>query len=252
MSKCAVILVLAVGASVATAANTEDFEAGTVGQMVSDLAGWSRWGGGDDPSTTVQLDPAAGANKVMRQMNGGDVLWDAHGTFGPSSGTGDDFNTGWMHYQVDVYIAGNTIGDTDYSFEGRGSTKVSLWHKILTIRSDGDGTGAVQLDSTGWQDCEADVWCHLDLLVDIDGATYQASWTYTPAGGGAAVVLTGSDTVTDGMPNNADAFATNDIWQNTSHTVYYDNLSVDPIPEPATLGLFAAGAWLVLRRRRQA
>ncbi len=250
MRKCAFTFALAVAAAAATAGNTEDFESATLGQMVSDLPGWSAWGAAYDTHTTVQLDPAGGGNKVMMQMNGGDVLWDAHGSFGPSSGSGDDFNTGWMHYQVDVYIDGSTTGDTDYSFEGVGSPKVSLWHKILGIRSDGDGTGAVLLDSTGWQDCEAGVWAHLDLVVGIDNATYSATWTYTPAAGGAPVILTGSDTVTDGMPGNDDAFSTNDIWQNTGHTVCYDNLSVDPTPEPASLSLLAFGALAMLRRRR--
>jgi hypothetical protein len=103
-------------------------------------------------------------------------------------------------------------------------------------------------------------WYRVSFTMYIDDAN-GANSTYdvmvSDLSNGGAVIKTLQGLTTPGKPTNVDGGEFDAIANTPSGTpavlnVRYDNLSLTPVPEPASLGLLGLGAWgLVLRRRRR-
>ena len=94
---------------------------------------------------------------------------------------------------------------------------------------------------------------------------YEAQWTAAGGSGGGTVALNGagntSNTVSVGVTPTAGGVVTIDIQKGPNNNAfpggtdqgryYFNTMTIEAVPEPATLGLLAlGGSWLACRRRR--
>ncbi|HEY1629205.1 MAG TPA: PEP-CTERM sorting domain-containing protein [Tepidisphaeraceae bacterium] len=219
--------VLALGAVRASAqSKTFTFEDGTDD-------GWQTGFGGSDAGWPIVTDPAPGnGSKYMQLPNNGSFQVAGYST----GNTSDPFYTAMQAaflapgtYQVsyDWYVNPTT-------FNGFTPTTTSFLQAGLFVNA---GSGYYQQDFPG-----------AGKEIDLSGAQLTGG-----------VALAGHVTVPFTIfPADANA-ATETFFRlglilngdSTSETIDFDNISVSPTPEPATLGLLGlAGSALAMRRRR--
>ena len=94
-------------------------------------------------------------------------------------------------------------------------------------------------------------WLSISMVYDGDNATLLAEHIFPSETIGSAVIDTGLTDVFVGSMWNSDLAALNRMQIRTGGTskIFLDNLSVDVIPEPATLVLLGLGG-LLLRRKK--
>lgn len=159
--------------------------------------------------------------------------------FGWRNQIGSFVGQGFAHDQTAMIVAGNQVfgGGDGIGFFAR----------------DGDGTKHTIL-SFGSLTTIPDNWWHVDVLLHYGGAldrTYDVTVTQL-TGGSASNTLTG---LAFRNPSAVTPDQVGVVWfdngdvPDTQHSLFIDNLLVQAVPEPATMPLLAATAFLLFRRR---
>lgn len=208
---------------VASAVYLETFDAYAPGSQLHGQGGWVGWGG----------DPGAGALVSNAQSftpgNSVAVVGATDITRWFSGYTSGQYRlSGWQ------YIPSSSTTGLPYWIWlniGEANWSIQTWFNLSdnVVQSDYGLSATLPL--------VRDQWVELSALVDLDANTVTEYYNGTLL------------TVHDWQVGGAAAIAQVDLYANGANVVYYDNIAISLIPEPAALSLLALGALAIPRRR---
>ncbi|MEO7453653.1 MAG: PEP-CTERM sorting domain-containing protein [Fimbriimonadales bacterium] len=231
------LVILAAAATVAVSANaqwSDNFDSYANGQQLHGVGGWAGWN--NDPGAGALVSNAQSSSAPNSvDINGASDL--VHEFAGATSGI-------WM-FSGDVYIPTSYTGDSYFimmnTYTGNGgnwSLQMHFDSATGMIRNNGGSTaGAVETQVA----FSRGQWLPFDVTIDLDNNTHTGRYNSTEVVSGIWYGGTG-----------VAAIANIDLFANGASSVFYDNLSLQVVPEPATfvaIGVGLAGL-LALRRRK--
>ncbi len=146
---------------------------------------------------------------------------------------------------------GAVANSPSFGYEWDSATGTTRWtlRTIDNVKIFGNTlTGSkASLDAFGIRES----WLSVSMVYDGDNATLLAEHVFPSETIGSAIIDTGLANVFVGSMFNSELAALNRMQIRTGGTskIWLDNLSVDVVPEPATLALLSLGG-LLLRRRK--
>lgn len=234
MKKLAILAVVATFAAAANAQWSDNFDSYANGMQLHGVNGWVGWNN----------DPGAGALVSNAQSSSAPNSVDIVGATdlvqifaGATSGI-------WM-FSGNMYIPTAYTGNTYFimmnTYTGNGGNwSMQMHFDSVTgmVRNIGGSNNVVTETQTPFV---RGVWTPFDVMIDLDANTHVGRYNGTEVVSGAWY----------GAPGIA-AIANIDLFANGATSVYYDDLSLQVVPEPATfvaLGIGIAGL-VALRRRK--
>jgi hypothetical protein len=208
----------------ASAVYLETFDAYAPGSQLHGQGGWIGWGGDPGAGALVSNAQSLSAGNSVAVTGATDVT---HWFSGYTSG---QFRiSGWQ------YIPSSSTTGTTYWIWlniGEANWSIQTWFDLS------DGIVMSDYGTSATLPIVRDQWVELSAVVDLDANTVSEYYNGTLL------------TVHAWQVGGAAAIAQVDLYANGAHVVYYDNIAISLIPEPAALSLLALGALALARRRR--
>lgn len=231
MNKSILTLAVAVMATGAMAQWSDNFDSYPTGASLHGLGGWKGWDNSAGATAmTTNAQASSAPNSV--DINGPSDL--VHEYAGITSGqwvfSGRVYH-GTAFSGQSFFIMLNTYNDGGpYNWSAQ-------------VFFDGGANTVEDFDSAGSTALVRDQWVPFRNEIDLDANTqtfyynnvqlFSKSWTEGASGGGAA---------------NIGAI---DLFANNATSMYYDDLALTPVPEPASMLALGLGAAALLRRKRK-
>jgi len=237
MKKLAILAVVATFAAAANAQWSDNFDGYANGTQLHGVGGWAGWG----------LNAAAGALVSNAQSSSAPNSVDINGASDLVQEFAFATSGQWM-FSGDVFIPTAYTGDSyfimmnTYTSAGGGNGNWSLqmhFDGVTGMVNNNGGSGNVVTETE--VPFIRNEWVDFNIMIDLDANTHTGFYN-------GSQVVTGAWYLAPGVA----AIANIDLFANNATSVYYDNLSLQAVPEPATfvaLGIGLAGL-AVLRRRK--
>ncbi|MGI8924306.1 MAG: PEP-CTERM sorting domain-containing protein [Fimbriimonadales bacterium] len=229
----AAVAVLAVGAS---AQWFEDFDSYNAGDNLHGVNGWEGWDGNpawtafvsnaqsSSPPNSVDIIPTADLVQVHSGMSTGVWVYTAD-VYLPTKYSGQSY-----FILMNTYTSGGN--PKDWSLQMVFDSTDGMIHNL-------GGSGNVVTETQVAYDLG--VWRTIDVLIDLDANTHTARYN-------GQVVVEGEWYGGAGGQQNIGA---TDLYGNGATSVFYDNMGLELVPEPATIAGLSIGLLALLRRRRR-
>lgn len=228
---------LAFASSAMAQALFDNFDTYTLG-LIEGQGGWESWTGYSGITGVVSTDQASSGTQSLKVVSGQDTVH-------PFSGV----NSGLWRLSLQQYIPSTSSGDTLTILMNSYPNNLNWSAQVLADISQGligvfDGTGT-QAGKTLL--LVKDRW--VDMYFDIDLSANSVSVHYNNLLMATYAWQTGGINELQAL----DIYPSEDPTYKQVGPVYYDNVRLEMIPEPATAGLLVLGGLaLLFRSRKQA
>jgi hypothetical protein len=234
----AMLVLCASSPLLATVVWQDDFESETVGEEPANWTKSSQWG-------AFEIANESG-NKVMASG-----IWNGKYTIASNASFADlnlatSWTISWDHYCYQQGAAWS-IADTALL---PGNFKLSKHQRGGFTVLDGDGStlGTTDTLKTANSDATDPLWTAYSVTYDAVAGTLTIDGSNSYGEGGSSIHKVLSGAAANYTANDKIIFGTADTSADQDMNI--DNVVVDAVPEPATMGLLAAGGLLLLRRKR--
>ncbi len=237
MKKLAILAVVATFAAAANAQWSDNFDSYANGTQLHGVGGWTGWGNSVAAGALVSNAQASSVPNSVDIVGGADLVQEFTGA-----------TAGVWAFTGEVYIPTAYTGDSffimmnTYTAAGGGGGNWSLQMHFNAangmVMNNGGSNNAVTQTQIPFIRGQ---WVPFDITIDLDNNTHIGRYNGTEVVSGPWY----------GAPGVA-AIGNIDLFANGATSVYYDNLSLQVVPEPATfvaLGIGLAGL-VALRRRK--
>lgn len=237
MKKIAILAVAATFAAGANAQWSDNFDSYAAGSQLHGVGGWAGWGLNAGAGALVSNAQASSAPNSVDINGASDLVQEFAGA-----------TSGQWTFSGEVYIGTAYTGDSyfimmnEYTSAGGGNGDWSLQMHFDAatgmVRNNGGSSNTITETQVAFI---RDQWVGFDVVIDLDANTHVAHYNGLEVANGTWYGATGTAAV-----------ANIDLFANNAASVYYDNLSLQPVPEPATfvaLGIGLAGLAAIRRRK---
>ncbi|HOY57557.1 MAG TPA: PEP-CTERM sorting domain-containing protein [Verrucomicrobiota bacterium] len=212
---------------------SENFDGYAAGSNMHGQGGWKGWGNDAGAGAVVSSSQAKSAPNSVNITGGSDLVHQFNYTSGkwqisinqyvPSSVTSGESYLIFLNKYSDA-------GDNNWSIQTVGNLATGIF---------GESGGSDLAGHTSTLPIVRDAWSTWTLDVDLDNNKVQQYYNGVAFGPEHAWQATG-----------ANAIGAIDLFANGTGPVYYDNLTIQQIPEPSVLALIGLGGLALGLRRR--
>jgi hypothetical protein len=238
------ILAFALIGGLCTFANaqwSENFDSYAAGSNVVGQGGWKGWANVPANGSLVVNSPSLSAPNSLQNVGIGDTVHEYSG-----------YTTGQWRYSASVFAptaftAPNEVAWfillSNYSDPGPDHWSVQLQMTSAGVVSDTNGGVSTPTTLVRGQ------WVPITVDINLDANTRVVKYN-------GITVATGTWKDTSGLATNnigaVDLYANSpdDLTGGNTVPVFYDNLSLTPVPEPASMVALGVGALALIRRKR--
>lgn len=224
--------VLAVSAS---ADWSDNFDSYKTGINLHGVGGWAGWDNNPNAGAfTSDAHAMSAPNSV--DINGASDLTHEY----------DGYTSGVVTYSAMMYIPGKFTGDTYFillnTYDPGGSQDWSLqMHFSSTDGMIHNNGGSGNMVTQTLVPYVTDEWASIVITIDLDNNTHTGTYN-------------GQEVVSGpwyGGANGQAYIGAVDLFANNAQSVFYDDMSLSTVPEPATIAALAVGILALVARRRK-
>jgi hypothetical protein len=224
-----ILAVAAVAVTAQAASFGEDFESYAAGSNMHGQGGWKGWDNSSGAGAVVSSAFSFNGTQSVNITGGSDLV---HTFAGVTSGQ--------YTFSIQQYIPSASTGQSYFILLNQYNDGGPYDWSVQTVFDLGAGT--VKSDMAGSPlPLVKNQWVEIRYLIDLGTSNVSeyyngqllASYAWHDASG-------------------FEALAAIDLYANNAGPVYYDALSVEPVPEPTTLALLGLGTLALALRRRNA
>ena len=213
----------------------ENFDGYAAGSNLHGQGGWKGWGGSAGAGAVVSSSQASSAPNSVNITGGSDLVHEF------------SYSSGLWRISIDQYVPSSvTTGQSylifmnQYTDAGGGGGNWSIQTVAdLAAGTFAEGGGSDFAGHTSTLPIVRDAWSTWTLDVNLDNNTVQQYYNGAAFGPSHQWQQSG-----------ANAIGAIDLFANNTGPVYYDNLTIQQIPEPSVLALIGLGGLAFGLRRR--